>query len=95
MCLLSCPVWRLCAGEMRALQPGDSTRVHTHALTGRVDFSGPAVIGMSALFCPAAMAAPEEDNGSADGGRVDGSNPLFLIADLLEEAGAKGDDPDR
>ena len=68
MCLLSCPVWRLCAGEMRALQPGDSTRVHTHALTGRVDFSGPAVIGMSALFCPAAMAAPEEDNGSADGG---------------------------
>jgi hypothetical protein len=43
----------------------------------------------------AAVPSGPSGGGSGDGGRVDGSNPLFLIADLLEEAGAKGDDPDR
>ena len=38
---------------MRALHPGDNARVSRHYINGRVDFSAPAVIGLSALVGPA------------------------------------------
>lgn len=70
---------------MQALCPGAKKRLQRHALTGRPDFTGPACIGLAAMFSPAATQGGDEEDGEAEklsssGGAAVGVSPAAPAA---------------
>ncbi|KAL4433441.1 hypothetical protein ABPG77_010294 [Micractinium sp. CCAP 211/92] len=55
-------------GEMRALRPGEAAPHEQRSYLGlRVDFCGPAIIGLTALFAASGDLLPEQDEGESGG----------------------------
>lgn len=86
-------------GEMRVVHKGDETRVRRHAVGSRINFSGPAVIGIAALFSPAAcqhqddrrlaavapQQASDDDGDSSSSSSSGGSSHAGPIEDPIDD----------